>query len=221
MGLLSRFGGTNGLGIFDWMWDSSRDLRGRAVEEITHLFSIFQTLHPLCWLLDEDGQYSVKKLKTLVEDFCLVSGGLYPKTHCNNLVPIKINIFIWYVLHDSVLFPSCEEASEILDHCIVRVSEPMARLNPGKIRAKACPFVNVHRLRMEGFEPTLGTMNPTKPYPLQYTIDRPIIEIVKMSISSGSEIGGCGWGEETDVSKTATEEQSFHNGVWSVQSLMK
>ncbi|KAJ9558664.1 hypothetical protein OSB04_013278 [Centaurea solstitialis] len=49
----------------------------------------------------------------------------------------------------------------------------MARLIPGKIRAKACPFVNIHRLRMEGFEhePGLGTKNP-KPYQLHHNTDR-------------------------------------------------
>ncbi|GKF38517.1 RNA-directed DNA polymerase, eukaryota, reverse transcriptase zinc-binding domain protein [Tanacetum coccineum] len=87
------------------------------------------------WMLGEDGEFTVKELIRLVEEKILhvESGG--QETVWNNLVPKKVNIFVWRALKgrlsvrveldrrgidlDSVLCPSCNNIVETCAHCLI------------------------------------------------------------------------------------------------------
>ncbi|GJW29123.1 RNA-directed DNA polymerase, eukaryota [Tanacetum coccineum] len=120
----------------------SRSIRGRVSRELKELLGVVQyvVVNSNCrdkwrWMLGEDGEFTVKELIRLVEEKILhvESGG--QETLWNNLVPKKVNIFVWRALKgrlsvrveldrrgidlDSVLCPSCNNIVETCAHCLV------------------------------------------------------------------------------------------------------
>nr|GEX50109.1 RNA-directed DNA polymerase, eukaryota, reverse transcriptase zinc-binding domain protein [Tanacetum cinerariifolium] len=87
------------------------------------------------WTLVEDGEFKVKALTRLVEGKILQVESGVQETAWNNLVPRKVNIFIWKAIKgrlpvrveldrigidlDSVLCPSCNNSVESCAHSLV------------------------------------------------------------------------------------------------------
>nr|GEV39123.1 ribonuclease H [Tanacetum cinerariifolium] len=99
----------------------------------------FYILREKCiWTLVEDGEFKVKALTRLLEEknFQVESG--VQETTWNNLVPRKVNVFIWRVIKgrllvrvkldrrgidlDSVLFLSCNNSVESCAHSLPLVT---------------------------------------------------------------------------------------------------
>ena len=125
-----------------WEWVWVRDLRGRVMGEYNELLGILQNVvvSKDCsdrwrWVLQDDGNFTVKALSRVVEDKILrvESGALV--TLWNSWVPKKVNIFIWRLLKgrlpvreeldrrgidlDSLLCPCCNNAVESCNHSFV------------------------------------------------------------------------------------------------------
>nr|GEX50533.1 RNA-directed DNA polymerase, eukaryota, reverse transcriptase zinc-binding domain protein [Tanacetum cinerariifolium] len=88
-----------------WVWDWTRNIRGRVCKEFEDLMGVLQNVvvYNNCrdkwrWLLDEDGEFKVKMLTRLIEDKCLCLESDGQETTWNKLVPKKVNIFIWRAL---------------------------------------------------------------------------------------------------------------------------
>ncbi|GJV12668.1 reverse transcriptase domain, reverse transcriptase zinc-binding domain protein [Tanacetum coccineum] len=119
-----------------------RNIRGRVSRELDELVRVVQnvTIHSNYkdrwrWSLGEDGEFTVKELARLVEEKILHRDGGGQETLWNNLVPKKVNIFVWRALKgrlpvrveldrrgidlDSVLCPSCNDVVETCAHCLV------------------------------------------------------------------------------------------------------
>nr|GEV41033.1 RNA-directed DNA polymerase, eukaryota, reverse transcriptase zinc-binding domain protein [Tanacetum cinerariifolium] len=87
------------------------------------------------WLLGKDGEFTVKELARLIEDKVLHVEGRGQETLWNNLVPKKVNIFMWRALRgrlpvrveldkseidlDSVLCPCCNNMVETSTYSLV------------------------------------------------------------------------------------------------------
>ncbi|GJY61611.1 RNA-directed DNA polymerase, eukaryota, reverse transcriptase zinc-binding domain protein [Tanacetum coccineum] len=87
------------------------------------------------WALDEDGEFKVKMLTSLIEKKILQGDSGGHDTLWNKLVPKKVNIFVWRARKcrlpvrveldrrgidlDSVLCASCNDSVESCAHCLV------------------------------------------------------------------------------------------------------
>ncbi|XP_071728849.1 uncharacterized protein [Rutidosis leptorrhynchoides] len=87
------------------------------------------------WNLSSTGRFSTKKLQKLIEKKFLTEGRGSRETIRNNLVQIKVEIFIWRVLHKripvlveldkrgvdlhSVGCPTCDNDVETIDHSLI------------------------------------------------------------------------------------------------------
>ncbi|GJT89609.1 reverse transcriptase domain, reverse transcriptase zinc-binding domain protein [Tanacetum coccineum] len=125
-----------------WVWNWTRNIRGRVCKEFEDLMGVLQNVvvsnncrDKWRWLLDEDGEFKVKMLTRLIEEkcLCLESGG--QETTWNKLVPKKVNIFIWRALKnrlpvreeldrrnidlDSVICPCCNNSVESCTHSLI------------------------------------------------------------------------------------------------------
>ncbi|GKE46043.1 RNA-directed DNA polymerase, eukaryota, reverse transcriptase zinc-binding domain protein, partial [Tanacetum coccineum] len=96
------------------------------------------------WRLSDDGEFTVKVLARLIEEKIVrgESGG--QETFWNNLVPKKVNIFVWRALKgilpvyveldrrdidlDSVLCPCCNDIVETCTHGLVTCDLSMSVL---------------------------------------------------------------------------------------------
>nr|GEX76857.1 RNA-directed DNA polymerase, eukaryota, reverse transcriptase zinc-binding domain protein [Tanacetum cinerariifolium] len=87
------------------------------------------------WMLDDDGEFTVKELAKFIEEKIPHTDNGGQETVWNKLVPKKVNIFVWRALKgrllvhveldrrdidlDSVLCLSCNIVVETCDHCLV------------------------------------------------------------------------------------------------------
>ncbi|GKB54349.1 reverse transcriptase domain, reverse transcriptase zinc-binding domain protein, partial [Tanacetum coccineum] len=127
--------------VWCWEWDWIREIRGRVSKEFEDLLGVLQNvvIHNNCkdnwrWSLGEDGNFAVKDLSRMVEEKILHADSGGQETIWNNLVPKKVNIFVWRALKgrlpvrdeldrkgidlDSVLCPSCNNGVETCAHCL-------------------------------------------------------------------------------------------------------
>ncbi|GJV19306.1 RNA-directed DNA polymerase, eukaryota, reverse transcriptase zinc-binding domain protein [Tanacetum coccineum] len=127
---------------WNWAWEWNRTISGRMCKEYGVLIEVLHSVvvSNSCrdrwrWMLDEDGDFKVKTLTSLIEEKILQgdSGGV--DTIWNKLVPNKVNIFVWRVRKgrfsvrveldrrgidlDSVLCTSCINSVGSCAHCLV------------------------------------------------------------------------------------------------------
>ncbi|XP_071694722.1 uncharacterized protein [Rutidosis leptorrhynchoides] len=123
--------------VMTWNW--SRPPSGRTGSELNSLINLLQTFmfnnsnsDSWNWGLASNGIYTVKKLSTRIDEQSLVSFNSQQGTSRNNLVPKKIDIFIWRLLKKSIPVkleldkrginlhslrcPICDEDLESVDH---------------------------------------------------------------------------------------------------------
>lgn len=96
-------------GNWVWVWDWTRNPRGRVVNELSVLYNLIQNTCPVSdrrdkwwWKMDDNGEFSVKKLRDIIELKLLPSGETLVKTGWNYLAPRKVNVVVWRVLKDSL-----------------------------------------------------------------------------------------------------------------------
>ncbi|GJZ80078.1 RNA-directed DNA polymerase, eukaryota, reverse transcriptase zinc-binding domain protein [Tanacetum coccineum] len=128
-------------GAWRWEWNWVRSIRGRVSREYEELIGVLQNVvdpnhrDKWRWTLGVDGVFLVRDLAKLIEEKVLrvESGG--EETIWNNLVPKKVNIFVWRALRgrlpvrveldrreidlDSVLCPCCNNIVETCSHSLV------------------------------------------------------------------------------------------------------
>ncbi|XP_071699634.1 uncharacterized protein [Rutidosis leptorrhynchoides] len=132
--------GSNGVQVHPWSW--VRGLFGRAAgdrERLELLLSSFEfygtAADSWSWAYASNGLFSVKKLSTLIDEQYLFQFSSNPETILNNIVPKKIEIFIWRTLKKwilvrveldkrgidlhSVRCPLCDDDIESVDHSVI------------------------------------------------------------------------------------------------------
>ena len=125
-----------------WVWDWNRNISGRVCREFDDLIEVLRNVVVSFdgrdkWksTLDEEGGFKVKTLTSLIEEKILQMEGDGRDTLWNNLVPKKVNIFVWRARKgrlpvrveldqrgidlDSVLCASCNDSVETCAHCLV------------------------------------------------------------------------------------------------------
>lgn len=130
-------------GVWSWVWNWGSVVRGRSINEFEEMLGLISVCHPkqqendrLWWFLGEEGEFSVKKLKELVDENVLLGHSNGLDTKWNKSVPRKVNIFVWLLRQgrlpvrvvldrigmdlDSILCPCCQDMVESVDHCIIR-----------------------------------------------------------------------------------------------------
>ncbi|GKC90986.1 RNA-directed DNA polymerase, eukaryota, reverse transcriptase zinc-binding domain protein [Tanacetum coccineum] len=121
-------------------WKVTRKRRGRIVEELEELEATLVDVRlkqfnedSWAWKLDAKGIFLVKALSRWIEQRMSVAD--VNKTLWNNLVPRKVNVFVWRALNrrlfvrveldkkgidlDTLLCPGCDNVVESLDYCLV------------------------------------------------------------------------------------------------------
>ncbi|XP_071712589.1 uncharacterized protein [Rutidosis leptorrhynchoides] len=124
----------------NWSW--SRDPFGRAsgeLQELTSLINSYPKLDKLVdswqWKLASNGIFSTSKLSRIIDDILLQDGRTRQATTRHNLVPLKVEVFMWRVLNmripvlteldkrgidlDSVRCPLCDDDIESIDHSMI------------------------------------------------------------------------------------------------------
>ncbi|GKE95040.1 RNA-directed DNA polymerase, eukaryota, reverse transcriptase zinc-binding domain protein, partial [Tanacetum coccineum] len=116
--------------------------RGRVLRDITELSNLVQSVHlkkhvmDKCrWKISDDGKFSVKVLRDLIDEKTLGSTGRQFVTPWCKRIPKKVCVFIWQLYHGrfpvrtilddigidlhTLLCHSCSDAVESMDHCFV------------------------------------------------------------------------------------------------------
>ncbi|XP_071738720.1 uncharacterized protein [Rutidosis leptorrhynchoides] len=130
----------NGSCEFTWEW--SRNIIGRANNELQVLISMLNSFTYSChnvdgwkWTLSPSGRFTTKTLQSLIEEKFLIEGRSGRETMRNSLVPKKVGIFIWRVIHKrvpvlleldkrgvdlhSVRCPICDDDLETIEHSLI------------------------------------------------------------------------------------------------------
>ncbi|XP_071731598.1 uncharacterized protein [Rutidosis leptorrhynchoides] len=158
--------------VYKTNWEWSRLPTGRTAGELTDLENLINSIHfdfnsgeKWKWSLANDGIFTVKRLSTLIDNHILGHHPSLTETLRNNLIPKKIEIFIWRVLKKripvrveldkrgidlhSVRCPICDDGLETVDHSLVSckfASEVWVRIynwwNMG-----SCTFSSVESLK--------------------------------------------------------------------------
>ncbi|GJV26547.1 RNA-directed DNA polymerase, eukaryota, reverse transcriptase zinc-binding domain protein [Tanacetum coccineum] len=108
------------------------------------------------WKFNEDGGFAVKELTRLVEERTLDVENAREDTSWLNLVPRKVNIFVWRALKrrlpvreeldkrgidlDTVLCPCCDSVVESCEHSLVMCSMAMGVWEKVHILAVLAPL---------------------------------------------------------------------------------
>lgn len=89
-------------GVWVWRWNWNRELRGRHLNEFDNLLRWIDGKDPKMhekdrwvWDFDDDGEFTVKRLKEMIDDKVLGEDGGFLETLWNKTVPRKVNIFMW------------------------------------------------------------------------------------------------------------------------------
>ncbi|GKB80764.1 reverse transcriptase domain, reverse transcriptase zinc-binding domain protein [Tanacetum coccineum] len=125
-----------------WEWEWVRELRGRVGRDFEDLVGLLQNvvISNNCkdrwkWLLQEDGDFTVKGLSKMIEEKTLRIENDGQETLWNKCVPKKVNIFVWRALKgrlpvreeldkrgvdlDSILCLCCASAVDSCNHSLV------------------------------------------------------------------------------------------------------
>ncbi|KAJ9560947.1 hypothetical protein OSB04_006107 [Centaurea solstitialis] len=126
-------------GVWVWNWGWRRSLRGRETGELNNLLRELEGVGPrvgerdmAVWRLVGVGDFSVRKLRELLEETRLTEGDNSLETEWLKAVPKKVNIFLWRfrlgrlptrdvlgkmgVDLDTHLCPRCGEEVETINH---------------------------------------------------------------------------------------------------------
>lgn len=129
-------------GCWKWVWEWTREPRGRVIGEMSDLCKLLEEVaiskeeeDRWWWSLSDDGCFSVKALKELADSRLLEKDTRNIKRLWNKLVPRNVCIFIWRLSHGripvrkvlddmgidlhSVLCPSCQNVVEYIYHCFL------------------------------------------------------------------------------------------------------
>ncbi|XP_071687175.1 uncharacterized protein [Rutidosis leptorrhynchoides] len=128
-----------GNGLFNWAW--ARQPLGRGLDELESLeaqlaeVSIGPENEKWSWNLDGENRFTVKFLSGICDDYILQLESNPTSTLRNNLVPKKIEIFVWRLMKKrlpvrieldkrgidlhSVRCPICDDDLETTDHIIL------------------------------------------------------------------------------------------------------
>ncbi|XP_071719242.1 uncharacterized protein [Rutidosis leptorrhynchoides] len=133
--------------LFLWNW--SRDPTGRTLDELIEGENLIKSIHfdfesqdHVKWSLANDGVFTVKKLSSLLDDHILGTPSTPPRmTLRNNLVPKKLEIFVWRALRcripvrieldkrgidlHSVRCPVCDDDLESVEHLFFNCKESL------------------------------------------------------------------------------------------------
>ncbi|GKC74702.1 RNA-directed DNA polymerase, eukaryota, reverse transcriptase zinc-binding domain protein [Tanacetum coccineum] len=130
---------------WEWQWNWAREPRGRGEGDLMELTALTNFFVPNVlqvdswrWLLDKNGQFTVKCLREKIDEKILISTNSTKETKWSKIIPRKICIFIWrlqqrrlpvltWLQHigmdlNSILCPHCEDDIETFDHCFMRCS---------------------------------------------------------------------------------------------------
>ncbi|GJX55919.1 reverse transcriptase domain, reverse transcriptase zinc-binding domain protein [Tanacetum coccineum] len=130
---------------WDWRWDWAGELRGRGLEDFKELSILTNFIFPNVlqeyswkWIHDDDGAFTVKKLRDLGDDKILNRTIGAQETKWCKIVPRKVCIFIWRLQRrrlpvytwldhlvmdlNSILCPHCGNDIETMDHCFLGCS---------------------------------------------------------------------------------------------------
>ncbi|XP_071690644.1 uncharacterized protein [Rutidosis leptorrhynchoides] len=133
----------NPASITSWNW--TRPPNGRNLTELEELQNLVATItlsdkpDTWKWKLDQTGIFTTKALASILDNLRLNTPATIIKTPRNKLIPQKINIFIWRVLHgriptrveldkrgvdlDSILCPLCNLHRESIEHILFHCSK--------------------------------------------------------------------------------------------------
>ncbi|XP_071727356.1 uncharacterized protein [Rutidosis leptorrhynchoides] len=123
-------------------WNWSREIRGRLSNELNELQADISTLDPPArskdgwkWVLDSEGIFVTRTLSSLIDDPLLCNSISEIETMRNNLVPSKLRIFIWRIIHGrlpvrvelekrgidlgSTRCPTCDDDIETIEHAFI------------------------------------------------------------------------------------------------------
>ncbi|GJT47912.1 zinc finger, CCHC-type containing protein [Tanacetum coccineum] len=127
---------------WQWEWDWGRSLSGRVCKEFDNLLGVLQNVFisndgrdRRRWMLQENGEFTVKALTRLVEEKVLRVKNGNQETLWNNWPPKKVNIFVWRALKrilpvleeldkigidlNTLLCPCCDSVVETCAHSLV------------------------------------------------------------------------------------------------------
>ncbi|XP_071740853.1 uncharacterized protein [Rutidosis leptorrhynchoides] len=119
-----------------------RNISGRAIGEIQELEHLIRSVERnkngmdvWKWNLNSSGLFTTKKMQLSIEEKALSEGRGQFETLRNNLVPKKVEIFIWRAMHkrisvlieldkrgvdlQSVRCPICDDDIETIDHSLI------------------------------------------------------------------------------------------------------
>ncbi|PWA65568.1 reverse transcriptase domain, Reverse transcriptase zinc-binding domain protein [Artemisia annua] len=129
----------NGSWVGDWCWRSNP--KGRSVDDLTELSNRLSTISLVDgshdrwqWSLAPNGHFSVNHLSKLVDNNLLDQFALGHNHIWNNLVPIKLNVYIWRAVNNKLPTycnlaskginivtsgcPLCNNVDETIDHIL-------------------------------------------------------------------------------------------------------
>ena len=133
-------------GSWTWTWKWRRSPFGREMGEFEDLLTRIAETTPVIdkedkieWSLDDSKEYTVKRMREILDNLEINTGGVTKETRWTKIVPKKVCIFIWRVrlsrilcrvildkmgidLH-SLLCPRCGDVVETIDHALVTCPE--------------------------------------------------------------------------------------------------
>ncbi|XP_071740147.1 uncharacterized protein [Rutidosis leptorrhynchoides] len=150
--------------MFNWEW--TRHPSGRTRDELDNLINLIagtsfdqNQTDRWVWSHATNGEFTVKQLATIVDDQLLQNVAQQHETLRNNLVPRKLEIFVWRVIKKripvraeldkrgidlhTVRCPVCDEEIESVDHCLIFCSFAMEVWNRVNRWWKLGSFVNL------------------------------------------------------------------------------
>nr|GFA76818.1 hypothetical protein [Tanacetum cinerariifolium] len=133
-------------GTWVWVWDWRGNPRGRSLGELDNLNNMlngsplgWNSLDTWSWIMGENGDFSVKALKHMVNLKILGEEADTVETKWCRYIPSKVSVFMWRLKHgrlpvralldrygmdlDTTLCPIGNEVVESLDHYFVSCSK--------------------------------------------------------------------------------------------------
>ncbi|XP_071740466.1 uncharacterized protein [Rutidosis leptorrhynchoides] len=129
-------------GSLIWTWDWERNPAGRTLPELRDMCSLIEGYNfgvgnntSIRWSISSDGSFTVKKLCASIEDHVYSGISQNNETLRNNLIPKKLEIFVWRAIQrriptrieldkrgidlHSVRCPLCDEDLESVEHTLI------------------------------------------------------------------------------------------------------
>ncbi|XP_071688716.1 uncharacterized protein [Rutidosis leptorrhynchoides] len=123
-------------------WNWSRQLRGRAIDELHDLSNLLSNISlsdrrdNWSWLLDPSSIFITKKLTNIIDLQLIFPNSQAISTLCNPSIPLKVEIFVWRARLQRILVcleldkrrfdldivrcPLCDDDLESVEHILVK-----------------------------------------------------------------------------------------------------